>query len=316
MPKTAKPSTKNKAKTTTAHAIEPKSPIEDIDYTSTIVKNKGTWTNRILIGTPMTGILRSEWVMARYGQIIPTNWSAVDCIQFIQTYAPMEYQVGDAQNLIVKSAVEGGYEWVLFLEHDNVLPPDAFVRINDYMRSNEYPVVSGLYFTKGYPSEPILYRGAGNSYYEDWKIGDKVMVSGIPMGVTLIHGSILKAMWDESPEYNVNGVITRRVFSEVATVWIDPEKRGNVTTVGTSDLFWCKRVIEEDFLTKAGWGKFAKKNPEFPFMVDTNIFVRHIDWDGIQWPRQIPTKYLPENPYPETPNVVKFNPSLGRAVKE
>ena len=55
-------------------------------------------------------------------------------------------------------------EWLFLLEHDNVLAAnDAFVRLNTYMRGAKYPVVSGLYFTRGYPSEPLVYRGRGNS---------------------------------------------------------------------------------------------------------------------------------------------------------
>ncbi len=33
---------------------------------------------------------------------------------------------------------------------------------------------------------------------------------------------------------------------------------------------------------KAGWPEFQKK--KFPFLVDTKIFCRHIDWNGVQYP--------------------------------
>ena len=69
-----------------------------------------------------------------------------------------------------------------FIDHDVILPPDTFLKINDYMRTAEFPVVSGLYFCKGSHPEPLIFRGRGNSYYDDWKKGDKVMVDGIPMG--------------------------------------------------------------------------------------------------------------------------------------
>lgn len=36
------------------------------------------WNNRVLIFTPTTGLVRTEWVNARYGQIIPCNWSNVN----------------------------------------------------------------------------------------------------------------------------------------------------------------------------------------------------------------------------------------------
>lgn len=64
-----------------------------------------------MIGTPTTGEVRMEWVMARYGQVIPTNWSQVQMNQFLNPFAPIGYQVADAQNLIVKAAVEQDFEW-------------------------------------------------------------------------------------------------------------------------------------------------------------------------------------------------------------
>ena len=139
-----------------------------------INKNKGDWTNRVLIFTPTRGIVRMEWVMTRYNQIIPTNWSHVDLQQFLSPYIALEYQLADAQNLLAKRVVEGDYEWIIYLEDDNMLPPDLFIKLNQYMNDKKVPVVSGIYFTKSNPTEPILYRGRGNSYYRNWKFGDKV----------------------------------------------------------------------------------------------------------------------------------------------
>ena len=83
------------------------------------------YVNRLLVATPTTGLVRMEWVAARYGQIIPCNWSQVQMNQFMHGYIPIRYQVADAQNLIVRAAVEGDFEWLLLLEHDTMPPPDA-----------------------------------------------------------------------------------------------------------------------------------------------------------------------------------------------
>lgn len=249
-------------------------------------KNPGQWMSRLLIGTPSTGVVRMEWVMSRFGQVIPTNWSSTDCIQWLSTYAPMEYLVPDAQNLIVKVAVEKNFEWLLLIEQDNVLPPDAFIKINEYMRSKSHPIVSGLYFTKSDPPEPMVYRGRGNSFYTDWKMGDKVMVDGVPTGFILIHCSILKKLWEESPEYVCGNTVTRRVFSTPEKVWRDPETNGVYTMQGTSDLEFCERVIKDKILEKAGWAEFQKM--QYPYLIDTNLFIKHISMDGRQFPLQDP----------------------------
>ncbi len=255
-------------------------------YTNSVLKNLGQWNHRILIGTPTTGLVRIEWVMARFGQVIPTNWQATDNIQPVVSFVPMQYQVPDAQNLIVKNAVEKKCEWVLLLEHDNIPPPDAFLRLNEYMRNSDIPVVSGLYFTKSDPPEPMTYRGRGTSFYKHWKMGDKVWCDGVPTGFLLIHNSILTAMWNESPEYWINGVLTRRVFETPEKVWSDPETGGIFTLTGTSDLTWCERVIKGKYLEKAGWKKYQEM--QYPFLVDTNLFIKHINEQGQQFPLQDP----------------------------
>lgn len=253
-------------------------PINKID------KNPNQWTKRILIFIPCTGTVRMEWVQARYGQIIPTNWSNVELIQYISSYMPMGYQLADAQNLMAKTVVEGDYDWVLYIEHDNIIPPDLLIKLNQYMNEGKYPVVSGLYFTRAIPSEPLLYRGRGNSYHRDWKFGDKVMVDGIPFGCRLEHAGLIKEAWKDSPEYRVNDVITRKVFSQPTEQWFDPEKGGIAQRTGTTDLEWCTRIINENLLEKAGFPEIQKL--EHPFLVDTSILVKHIDPDGVMFPNR------------------------------
>ena len=258
----------------------------------------GVFTNRILIGIPSTGLVRLEWVTAKYSQIIPTNWSNVEMTQMLSEYAPLDYQLPDAENLMAKVVVEGNYEWFFSLEQDNVLPPDAFIRLNEYMTSNKVPIVSGLYFTKSQPPEPIVYRGRGNGSFQNFKLGDKVWADGIPFGCALIHGSIIRALWDESEEYMVGNEKTRRVFS-VPGSYLDNkgfqnkdiEGEGHFATIrGTTDLNFCKRIMKDGIFAKAGWPAYQKK--KYPFLVDTKIFVQHIDERGRNYPLGgVPKKY-------------------------
>lgn len=251
---------------------------------STAVQDSGDpgYTNRLLIGTPVTGLVRIEWVQARYGQLIPCNWGMVQMLQAMNSYMPLRYQVADAQNLIVKEAVEKDFEWLFLLEHDVLLPPDGFIRLNEYMREKRYPVVSGLYYTRSKPSEPLIYRGRGTSFYTDWKPGDKVMVDGVPTGALLIHGSLLKAMWNESEEYQLYGMKVRRVFDTPRNLWMDPQSGTFHTTMGTSDLDWCTKVMAGNYFTKAGWPQYQEMR--WPFLIDTALFCKHINNDGSQYP--------------------------------
>jgi hypothetical protein len=239
---------------------------------------------RLLIGIPMTGLLRSEWVLARYHQVIPANWSQTERIIPLPNWSPINFLVAEARNSIVKAIVEHDFEWLLFIDHDTIIPPNTFLTMNEYMLSKEAPIVSGLYFTRSKPSEPLVYRGRGNSFYKDWKLGDKVWVDGVPMGCTLIHGSILRVLWDESKEYFYahQQETTRRVFESPQNIFFDPETMNWYNTSGTEDLEFCRRVIEDNIFEKAGWPEFQKK--KFPFLIDTSIFCKHVDWDGKQYP--------------------------------
>jgi len=257
------------------------SPIEK-GYRSTITGVIQSPTHRIIVGIPMTGLVRSEWVMARYGQVIPCNWSQVDAISWMDSFSPLNFLVADARNFTATQAVEKGFEWLLFIDHDVIIPPNFIIRCNERMLENKVPVWSGLYFTKSVPAEPLVYRGRGNGYYNKWKLGEEVWVDGLPMGCTMISVSILKAMYEESEEYEYKGTTIRRIFDTPSNVWYDPEKAEWFKASGTEDLDWCLRVMQQGFFEKAGWGKYQKK--KYPFLIDTSLFCRHIEWDGIQYP--------------------------------
>ena len=249
---------------------------------TTIIDSGRNPRTRLLIATPTLGIIRAEWAVARYGQVIPPNWS---CSYIpISAIMPIRYLVADAQNIAVQAAIQGDFEWLFLHEDDVVLPNDTFLRLNEYMRKGDVPVVSGLYYLKADPTEPVVYRGRGNSCYDKWSPGDKVWVDGVPTGCLLIHCSILKLMYAESEEYQaMNNVTVRKVFDTPAKIWYDPESTQYRAQVGTSDLAWCDRVMKGGFLKRADWGKIARR--KYPFLLDTQIFCRHIDLQtGKQYP--------------------------------
>lgn len=265
--------------------------MEPREYRTIVQDSGGRYVNRIMIGTAATGLVRVEWVGSRYGQIIPTNWSHVEMRQFLDTFYPLRYQVADAQNLIVKEAIEREFEWLLLLEHDVVMPPDAFIRLNEYMTNEVAPFVSGLYFTRSVPSEPLIYRGRGTGSYRNWKLGDLVYCDGVPTGILLMDMRVVRLMWQDSPEYTIQypggkPATARRLFDTPRDLWRDPESAEVYTLTGTSDLDWCTKLIKGGYMRKAGWGTYLDKleDQRYPLLVDTNIFCTHINPDGQQFP--------------------------------
>ena len=234
--------------------------------------------NRICIAIPLTGLVRVEWMMARYGQVIPVNWSAGELTQFFDTFSPLSYAVDDARNIAVGHAVANDFEWLLFIDHDVILPNDTFLKMNEYMSKGDIPVVAGIYNAKGNPAEPMIFRGYGNSWYRKWKYGDKVWVDGIPMGCTLISMKLLKPMWEESESYKIRDSVVKRVFYTPRSAHFDMEMGKFTAFGGTEDLWWCARVIKEKWLQKTGFKKVSKLR--YPFLMDTSIKCGHIDNNG------------------------------------
>jgi hypothetical protein len=257
--------------------------VERFGSGSVIIGKDSEPQKRLMVSIPMTGSVRSEWMMARYGQIIPCNWSQTDHISWIDQYSPLRFLVHDARNLAVDHFLEYGADWLLFIDSDVCLPPAFLISINDYMLKEKVPVVSGLYFTKSIPAEPLVYRGRGTGYYNKWKMGDKVWVDGLPMGCTLIHKTILQALSDESKDYVVAGRKIKMVFETPSRVFYDPETHTFNTQTGTEDLEFCSQIMKRGIFTKAGWPEIQKRMP-FPFLIDTRLFCWHIDPNGMKYP--------------------------------
>jgi hypothetical protein len=254
-----------------------------------VVRSKRKPQRRILIGIPLTGLVRGEWAIARYSQVIPCNWSQSDSLIWMDQFSPLEHSVADARNIITDQCIKRGFEWLYFIDHDVMLPPHTTITWNQRMLLEKVPVFCGLYFTKSVPSEPIIYRGRGNGYYTDWKMGDKVWVDGIPMGCTMIHASILKVMWDDADWYNIGDLKVKKVFETPARIVTDPETKTWYAATGTEDLEWCNTVIDNDVMRRAGWPEF---DVEFPFLMDTGVFCKHISFDGVQYPSRGEEQYF------------------------
>ena len=264
-----------------------------------ILQNRELSKQRIMLGVPSTGLVRFEWHMARLCQIIPCNWGHNDCTPM--TPAPLGFLVAEARNIIVNAFIKGNYEWLFFLDHDVILPQDAFVKLNNWMQDYgpkkpggkpKYPVICGLYFAKASTPEPLIYRGRGNSYFKHWKMGDKVMVDGVPMGCTLIHRSLMEAIWKDAPEYNIPGAgVVRRVFDTPAGTFVDKETNSLHGFSGTEDLAWCNRIMAGKYFTKAGMPHL--QDEKHPFLMDTSLFCWHITEGGQRYPLTVPKCHAP-----------------------
>ena len=253
---------------------------------SHIIQNPKTLKTRLVIGIPTTGVIRYEWAIARWGQITPVNWSLAEIAQAYSTVGPIGYLVADARNVVAHTFIhQKECEWLLFIDHDVILPGDTFVKMNTYMDKGKIPLLSGLYYAKGNPPPPLVFRGRGNSVFTDWKMGDKVWVDAVVMGCTLIHKTLIVESAKISRDYHVPGIkgTIKQIFETPRKAWYDPESARYQKETGTEDIFFCDKLLKHKILKKAGWHKLAKK--KYPFLCDTSIFCKHIDLQtGKQFP--------------------------------
>lgn len=169
------------------------------------------------------------------------------------------YKVADAYNALVKEVLAdpnlSRWTYLMTVEDDNVLQPDAHLRLLETMESGPWDAVSGLYYTKDdEDSLPMaygdgeLYRRTGELRFDvraDAEPDSGVLdVCGIPMGCALFRLSL---------------------FREIPPPWFvtveDSGRRGMAAT--TQDIYFSNLCMRA--------GKHLA--------VDTRVLVGHKDGD-------------------------------------
>ncbi len=266
-----------------------------------IVRSGARWSTPLLIGIPSLGRVRIEWATALQHMVVPMNLSSTSAVQPYHYVLPMYYHVAEAQNLIVREAMEPGkpYDWILFIEDDVVVPPTLLLQMAKWIHDGRYPVVSGWYNLKSVPPQPMFFRGRGNGalcftvnevdkYIEDVNKDlflRGIHCDGVPTGCLLVSTKLLRVAWDNSRETVITRVSrddgsvfqihAREVFKTTREAGIDPETGGYYKRLGTSDLEFCDRTLDNGWLAKAGFDYAA--GLEYPFIVDPDIRCGHID---------------------------------------
>jgi hypothetical protein len=165
-------------------------------------------------------------------------------------------EVGQAFNsaveMILANPVLAKFKYMLTVEDDNLLPPDALLKL--YESIKDYDVVGGLYFTKGEAGQPMIY---GNpditplNFIPQMPVENTVQrCNGTGMGATLFRIEL---------------------FKKLPAPWFETKQSWDPNTgvkCYTQDLWFYEKVI------KSG-GKIA---------VDTRVKVAHLDIESdIAW---------------------------------
>ncbi len=195
------------------------------------------------------GLITPEWQRARTALAIPPG------------HAPVEIfadgmEVGVARCSAVNAAREAGLRFLLFIDWDTLIPPDALIKLSYFLDNNpDYDIATGMYCMKTIPPFPLIWKDWGQGVFFDFTLGDvlKEGIIGIPMGCTLIRLSLFDKM-PHTPENPWFQTVDKPVFC--GGQW------GRMMM--TEDLWFTRRFTTEV--------DTAHKK----IMVDTSIWCEHI----------------------------------------
>jgi hypothetical protein len=91
-----------------------------------------------------------------------------------------------ARNHLAQLAVEGGFQWLFFLDDDVVPPPDAFFRL----AAHKQDIVSGLYFRRHIPVVACMQRE--RKWVTAFNMPDLIEVELVGAGCLLISTAALR----------------------------------------------------------------------------------------------------------------------------
>jgi len=170
------------------------------------------------------------------------------------------YEVGDAYNTAVQQILAhptlSNFKFMLTVESDNIVPPDGLTKLLKAMYSSPYAAISGLYWTKGEGSMPMIYGNPQEfpvNFRPQLPVADTLQeCRGIAMGfalwdLELFKDPALPAPWFETKQ--------------------DWDESTRVGQLATQDLSFCAKALPLGYR----------------FAVHTGVKVGHMDGNGVVW---------------------------------
>lgn len=81
--------------------------------------------------------------------------------------------IADARNELMEKAIASGADFLFTLSDDVIAPGNTIIQLLHRMWEHpEIDILTGVYWTKGYPSFPYIWKGLQRGPYLDWKMGE------------------------------------------------------------------------------------------------------------------------------------------------
>lgn len=85
--------------------------------------------------------------------------------------------IAEARNTLMQQAIDANAEFLFMLGDDNLLPGHTIPAMLQTFRNHpEIDLLTGVYWTKAWPTQPYLWRGMQRGPFLDWKLGELLRV--------------------------------------------------------------------------------------------------------------------------------------------
>jgi len=115
----------------------------------------------------------------------------------------------DARNLLSLTAIEQGFDYIMWMDSDMTFLPDTIPRLLEDMNHPHIDMVSGLYVKRTFPVKPVIYQSVRPPVpdengipqihieeYMNYPRNQMFTIEGCGFGCVMTSVKLIKAIWD------------------------------------------------------------------------------------------------------------------------
>lgn len=218
---------------------------------------------KVSLGVPCYGAQEAVW----WGQFAKNAVALKNTVELVDIHIADSMATDHNRNLIVDAFLKTDSEWLMWIDADTVIPQGGIERL----LTTDKKIVSGLYYAKHPPHNPIAYYNHMNAYKSldhdggRWERGEILEVDSVGFGCMLTHRSVFE-------DIKANYVMKQEVGGGILLVHKDDLQDGSASefegkVVGgtryskmidveievrfpyfalehgrTEDIWWCEKV--------------------------------------------------------------------------
>jgi len=236
---------------------------------------------RVSLGIPCYGAQEAKW----WAHMMKNIVEITKHVELVDILVSDSMTTDHNRNLIADEFLKSDVEWLFWIDADTIVPIGGLERL---LRT-EKKMVSGLYYGKHFPHNPIAYEKYNNAYRtinsdnKKWEVGEIIEVDSVGFGSMLTHRSIFEDIKKKYvPKMETGGGITLIHKDDIIAgkdAEITDKLIGNVLhkklTDPTIDIKFPFFMIEHNRTEDIGFTERAKRCG-YKVYVDTSVESGHL----------------------------------------